>query len=188
MIGKGQAATLRLDISKTVAFSGHRKLPTGDELLQLKARLDTELDKALSDGYDTYLFGGAYGFDLLVAEHIIRRKRIRKMEIQDGKLVQVDKAPQMRLIAVLPFEEQAVKWSETDRIKYYDETLPFCDEVITLSVRYHKDCYQDRNKWMITHSSRLICYYDNGQISGTGQTFRMAERNGHAIFNIYHPN
>ena len=57
---------------KTVCFTGHRteKLPQGDGLVLLRKRLANEIERALQDGYDTFLFGGAYGFDLMAAEVI----------------------------------------------------------------------------------------------------------------------
>ena len=53
------------DKQKTVCFSGHRQLPKGEALEKLKERLKAEISKAVNDGYDTFIFGGAIGFDLL---------------------------------------------------------------------------------------------------------------------------
>ena len=61
---------------RTVCFTGHRseKLPKGDALERLRQRLSEEIEKAIQDGYDTFLFGGAYGFDLMAAEEVLKKK------------------------------------------------------------------------------------------------------------------
>lgn len=174
MLGRYQAAMFKTDKTRTVCFSGHRELPTGDEQNALRERLNDAIGEAIEDGYNTFLFGGAIGFDLLCAELILKRKRIIKLE-----------HPQrIRLVAVLPFEEQAAKWSESDREIYYD-TLPQCDEVITLSTHYHDKAYYDRNKWMVDRSGRLICYFTGSPRSGTGQTVRLAREQGLEIINLH---
>ena len=51
---------------KTVCFTGHRseKFPKGEALENLRTRLADEIEKVIQDGYNTFLFGGAYGWDL----------------------------------------------------------------------------------------------------------------------------
>ncbi|WP_409968346.1 hypothetical protein RFF05_17835 [Bengtsoniella intestinalis] len=39
---------------------------------------------------------------------------------------------------------------------------------------------------MVDHSDKIVTYYDGGFRSGTGQTVRMAQRNGLDIINLYH--
>ena len=117
---------------KTVCFTGHRteKLPQGDGLVLLRKRLANEIERALQDGYDTFLFGGAYGFDLMAAEEVLKKKTL--IELQNPR--------QIRLIAVIPFEEQAARFSVADHELYY-EIMPKCDEVITLNTHYYNQCY-----------------------------------------------
>ncbi len=57
--------------------------------------------------------------------------------------------------------------------------------MITLTVRYHKDCYKDRNQYMVGNSSKLISYWAVSFRSGTDQTVRMAERQNLEIINLY---
>ncbi len=63
----------------------------------------------------------------------------------------------LKLIAVVPFEEQA---------------------------RYHQGCYYERNRYMVDHSSRMMCYYD-GDKGGTEYTVKYAEQNNLQITNLY---
>ena len=97
---------------KTVCFTGHRseKLPKGEALGNLRTRLADEIEKAIQDGYNTFLFGGAYGWDLMAAEEVIKKKTV--IDLQNPRRI--------RLIAVIPFEEQAVRYSLSDHERYYE--------------------------------------------------------------------
>ncbi|MGE4485787.1 MAG: SLOG family protein [Oscillospiraceae bacterium] len=161
---------------RTICFSGHRreKMPKGKALEVLEERLVGEIEKAIGDGYDTFLFGGCYGFDLTAAAMVLSRKR--RIDFLNPRRI--------RLIAIIPFENQALHWRESDRALYYD-IMPQCDDVITLSLRYHDKCYADRNQYMTERSSRLICYWDGELRSGTAQTIRMAQNQGMEIINLY---
>jgi uncharacterized phage-like protein YoqJ len=161
---------------KTVCFSGHRseRLPKSTEGLDmLKKRLYEEIDKAVNDGFDTFIFGACYGFDLMCAEIVLLRKKV--MRQSDPKRI--------CLIAAIPYEEQASKWSEHDRELYFN-TLSKCDEVLTLSTKFNKNCYHKQNRYMVDSSSRLICYYEGGR-SVTGNTVNYAKEKECEIINLY---
>jgi uncharacterized phage-like protein YoqJ len=161
---------------KTVSFSGHRseRLPKSTEGLdELRSRLYEEIDKAVDDGFDTFIFGACYGFDLMCAEIVLLRQMV--IRHSDPKRI--------RLIAAIPFEEQASKWSKLDRELYFN-TLSKCDEVITISTKFNMNCYHKRNRYMVDNSSRLICYYDGGR-SGTGYTVNYAQEKECEIINLY---
>lgn len=164
------------DRNKTLCFSGHRseKLPKGRNQFNLMMKsLIYEINKAIMDGYDTFMFGACYGFDLICAEQVLLRKQI----IRHTDPVNIN------LIAVVPFEEQASRWKAKDRKKYFN-ILSKCDEIITLSTHYQSGCYHERNRYMADNSSRLICYYD-GSSGGTRYTIEYAESMSIPIINIY---
>lgn len=48
---------------------------------------------------------------------------------------------------------------------------------VCLAKSYYPQVYYDRNKWMIEHSSLLICYQSSGR-GGTAYTVNSAEKNG----------
>lgn len=161
--------------AKTTCFSGHKteKLPKRKTEFDLMIQsLICEIDKAISDGYDTFMFGACYGFDMICAEQILMRKQI---------VLPTDPI-NINIIAVVPFEEQAAKWKEKDRERYFN-ILSRCDEVITLNKHYQSGCYHERNRYMVDNSSRLICYYD-GSCGGTGYTVEYAEDKNMHIINI----
>lgn len=160
----------------SICFSGHRseKLPQSKKQLEkLKERLWEEIDEAIADGVNTFYFGACYGFDLLCADTVLKRKKVIKPN--DPK--------EIRLIAVIPFEEQAKKWDETNRDMYYD-ILQKCDEALMLNTYYCPGCYNQRNRYMVDQSSKMICYYDGGK-GGTAYTVKYAEQNNLHIKNLY---
>lgn len=161
---------------KTICFSGHRseRLPkTFEGLEELRITLYEEIDKAINEGFDTFIYGTCYGFDLMCAEIVLLHKMV--MKYNNPKYI--------RLIAAIPFEEQPSKWSEHNRELYFD-ILSKCDEVITISTRFNFNCYHKRNRYMVDNSSRLICYYDSGG-SGTGYTINYAQEKESEIINLY---
>ena len=166
---------IMINRNKTLCFSGHRtvKLPKDkDKLTYLLQDLSIEIDKAISEGYDTFIFGACYGFDLLCAEQVLLRK----------KIIQYKNPVNIKLIAVVPFEEQAVKWKEQDRDKYFN-ILSKCDDVVILNKHFKTGCYHERNRYMVDNSNRLICYYD-GSGGGTRYTIEYAKRRSIQIVNL----
>ena len=161
--------------NKTLCFSGHRteKLPKGkNEFNLMKQNLMYEIHKATSEGYDTFMFGACYGFDLICAQQILMRKQV----------IRHTDPTNIKLIAVVPFEDQAAKWKEQDRDKYFD-VLSKCDDVIVLNKHYKSGCYHERNRYMVDNSSKLICYYD-GSSGGTRYTVGYAKKQSIEIINL----
>ncbi len=159
-----------------LCFSGHRseRLPKSkDKMENLKLRIGEEVDRAIKEGSDTFYFGACYGFDLLCADIVLNRKRV--IQITEPKII--------KLIAVVPYEEQPKNWNEVKREIYFT-TLAQCDEVITLNAKYHQGSFHQRNRYMVDHSSKMICYYD-GSKGGTAYTVKYAEKNKLEIINLY---
>ncbi|MFA6782773.1 MAG: SLOG family protein [Sedimentibacter sp.] len=162
--------------NKTLCFSGHRtkKLPKNNmEFSDLLQALSTEIDKAIFEGYDTFIFGACYGFDLICAEQVLLCKQI----------IQYINPVNIKLIAAAPFEEQAAKWKEQERDKYFS-ILSKCDDVIILNKHFRTGCYHERNRYMVDNSSKLICYYD-GSGGGTRYTLEYAEKRSIKIVNLF---
>lgn len=153
------------EVAKTACFSGHRSKrlsQTVEDMGKLQISIYEEIDQAVIEGYDTFIFGACYGFDLLCAEMVLLRKKVMRKEDPE----------QIRLIAAVPFPEQAMKWSQQEQRRYH-EILEQCDEVIHICEKHSLNCYRKRNRYMVDNSSRLICYYD-GKSSGTASTVRYA--------------
>ena len=84
------------NIEKTCFFAGHRPYkftyePEQEErfLTTLKNSINKTVLEAFDNGYDTFLCGGAIGFDIMCAESVIELKK---------------EFPEVRLVCMLPFE------------------------------------------------------------------------------------
>lgn len=155
---------------KTACLTGHRpkSLPWGyDESKESCVMFKKELKKiflgAIDYGISTFLTGMAEGFDMIGAEILLNIRKNRNIKV----------------IAIVPCVGQELKW-KTDQQKRYKTILKRCDDVITLSDRYTPTCMNDRNKFMVEHSSICVACW-NGKPSGTGNTVRFAKQNGNKI-------
>jgi hypothetical protein len=57
----------------TICFCGHRseKLPIYlEEMEELQVSIYDEIDKAISEGFDTFIFSACYGFDFIFADMV----------------------------------------------------------------------------------------------------------------------
>ena len=55
---------------KTCCFTGHRNIPRGEEAA-VRARVREEALRQMARGIDTFLVGGAVGFDMFVTEYLL---------------------------------------------------------------------------------------------------------------------
>ena len=109
-----------MDRRKTVCFSGHRSEKmhlSAEDMEKLHIRLYNEIDQAVDNGYDTFLFGACCGFDLLCAEMVLLCQKVKKAS---GKRI--------RLIAAVPFTTQSSNLDE-ERQKQYQDILAMCDKI-----------------------------------------------------------
>lgn len=107
---------------------------------------------AIKYGLKTFLTGMAEGFDMIGAEI----------------LFELRKSYNIKVIAIVPCLGQELGWKPSQQERY-KRILSQCDDVIVLSDHYYKNCMNDRNKYMVDHSSVCIACW-NGGPSGTGNT------------------
>ncbi len=156
------------DKSVSVCFSGHRNIPLKYRMW-LKRQLKTEIATAYDDGYRRFYCGMAMGFDLLAAEAVL--------SLRSG-------LPDLQLIATIPCPGQSERWSDGMKV-LYDTILRNSDDVVILSRHYYHGCMLRRNDYMVSHSLRLIAWYDGKPGGGTFYTCRKAAANGLSIINLY---
>jgi uncharacterized phage-like protein YoqJ len=149
---------------KSACFTGHRNL--GSDLN--RGRLVRCIEKAISKGCDTFICGGALGFDTYAAEEIIKLKKSH---------------PEIELHLYLPCKDQEARWSERDKEKYY-EILKCADYVDCPDTPYYDGCMRARNYKMVDNSSLCISYLKDNVKSGTAQTVRYACQNGLFLCNL----
>lgn len=152
---------------KVCCFTGHRpqKLPFGlneqdERCIRLKEALREEIVRMIQEnGVTDFISGMAIGTDVFAAEIVLELKK---------------QYPQLWLECTIPCENQAAKWREADRDRYFD-IISRCDKETLLQTRYTPDCMQNRNKYMVDKSDYVIAVWD-GTPSGTGNTMRYAKK------------
>ena len=155
---------------KKVFFTGHRDSNVYTEDMYKAKDL---LCKLVIEGARDFYAGGARGWDLTFEEFVIDLRE--------------DHFPMIKLHLVLPCppEEQTKGWKDYDK-KLYQKMLKSADSIEIVSEHYSKDCMKKRNERLVKLGDICVCYYnEKHRCSGTGQTVRMAEKQGKEIINIY---
>ena len=152
---------------KTCCVSGHRQIAEGERDPLANAALTVMESLMTEQGVDTFLLGGALGFDTLAAQLVLLLKHIN---------------PQLRMVLVLPCQNQDKYWSPTDRAIYRD-MIQRADDVIYTAAAYHNGCMQKRNRYMVEHSRFCLCYCQKST-GGTAYTMQYAVKKGLTVINI----
>jgi len=155
--------------TKSVCFTGHRKMKTSPKLEKTLA--DTLKELIEKENVTTFYAGGAVGWDTICAKTVIRLKK----EYPFIKLA---------LILPCPAEEQTKLWSEDNKTLYY-KILNHADSVECVSGKYFTGCMKLRNERLVLLSDICVCYFDGSSKSGTSQTVRIATECGLQIINLF---
>ncbi|MCI8477594.1 MAG: DUF1273 domain-containing protein [Oscillospiraceae bacterium] len=158
----------------TCCFTGHRpeKLPWHDQeedprCLALKDRLSVAVAEAYDGGMRHFMCGMALGADFYFCEAVLALRAQR---------------PGITIEAVIPCEEQAARWKERDRNRYF-HLVSLCDMESLVQRRYDRGCMLRRNRYMVDRSSKLIAVY-NGVLGGTMYTVSYAMKKGLEIVTL----
>jgi len=151
---------------KTCCFTGHRKIPVSEYGI-LKSKLKDVIISLIERGVIYFGAGGGLGFDTLAAETILELKT---------------EYPIIKLILVLPCENQTYNWNVKD-IKIFNDIKSKCDKYVYISKNYTRDCMFKRNRHLVDNSSVCVCY-KNKDSGGTAYTVRYAEEKKLEIINI----
>ncbi len=152
----------------TAAFTGHRWYDSSRKQCVIE-KLEVCVREAYKNGITNFISGMAIGFDLLAAELVLSLKQ---------------ECPAITLTAALPFGEQASRFNERNKSRYY-KCLSQADDIVILSNDYTAKCYLERDRFMVEHSSLLIACYDGRNKGGTFWTVNYAARIGKNVINIY---
>lgn len=151
---------------KTACFTGHRpeKLPGGSsdspEARVIKSVLYSRISEAVNDGYDTFITGMQRGVDLWAGEIVLSLAADLPLKI----------------IAALPYRDIGSSFRGADKWAF-GRIMSAASETVVISESYTRACMQQRNRFMVDNSSRLIAVIGNEK-SGTGQTLRYAVNQG----------
>ena len=151
----------------TCCFTGHRILGSD---FNLKKLYDSALYLHKNKSVDTFICGGALGFDTKAASVIMLLK-------QQGYNV--------KLHIYAPCNNQSEKWGNYDK-RVYEDLLCNADCVDMVDRPYFDGCMKNRNYKMVDNSAYCIAYYrEQGSFrSGTGQTVRYAKKQGLTVINV----
>ncbi len=149
----------------TCCFTGHRVLGRDfsyDRLYRTVVKLINE------HGVNTFIAGGAIGFDTAAAEAVLQAK---------------EQGYDVALHIYVPCRNQSERWNSLDKARY-EKILKRADYIDMNDAPYYDGCMQERNYKMVDASSFCLCYF-NGKRSGTGQTVRYATKSGLKVGNLY---
>ena len=138
--------------NKAVCFIGYKreKLPTDKNSIDnLELLLEEQIKQAAEENFRDFYFSTNYGFDFIAITTALIYNVFKYNK----------KGKHINIIAVVPFDTQADGWSKKYKENYYD-IISRCDRVITLSEYYKDGCINEKNKFIVDNSSRLICYCD----------------------------
>lgn len=152
---------------KTCCFTGHREIPL-NECDKIQNALEQTIIFLIKKGVCYFGAGGALGFDTMAALTILKLK---------------ETYPHIKLILVLPCENQTYKWSQND-IDLYNVIKTKCDKYVYTSKYYYNGCMFKRNKHLVDNSKYCICYMKK-ETGGTAFTVNYALEKGLVIYNIY---
>jgi len=161
--------TIKTIKEQTCAFTGHRpeSFSFGDneespECIAIKERLVSAIEGMIAKGVDTFISGAAKGVDTWAMEAVL--------ELRETKY------PHIKLIAAIPYTNQAKAWSEEEKQRY-ERLTNACTKVV-LSEKYYRGCLLVRNRFMVDNSDHLIAVYNGSNKGGTAYTLKYADKHG----------
>lgn len=157
-----------MERESTCCFTGHRpdKLPWRDDekdprCVALKERLTAAVEEAYDKGMRHFICGMARGADFYFCEAVLALRERR---------------PGVTVEAALPCEEQAARWKERDRNRYFS-LVAQCDYETMVQHHYDKGCMLRRDRYMVDRSAMIIAVY-GGVLGGTMYTLAYAMKKG----------
>ncbi len=134
---------MTINKEQTVAFTGNRALTTStsrpDANLEnvIRTELSFILEDCYRDGKLNYLSGMAVGWDMICGEEVLKLRA---------------KYPDVKLIAVVPFEGQEAQFSQSEKRRYHN-LLNEADEAIVIwKEDYTPAAYHKRNDFLVENA------------------------------------
>lgn len=119
---------------------------------KIKARICFLIGTLSTQGYDSFYVNCEYGIPLWTAEFLAAVKRFRDIKLH----------------IIIPYEDQAVKWEEEHRDRYFIVHQK-ADDVVLANTQYHPDCYREADQMMIDKSHLLVICGEEGELPGAAQ-------------------
>jgi len=138
----------------TCCLIGHNKLY--DDESQIRQWILECVLKAVEGGYIHFICGGSVGFDMLAAEVIVELKK-------SGHKILLELA--------LPFKNEFKPLRERLLFSLIETNA---DMVTYVNDNYSKNCYTERNKYMVDNSA-LVVVYNRECLGGVFNTVEYAK-------------
>lgn len=149
-------------------FTGHRPEKLHADESTICTALDQAIDAAIADDFTTFISGMARGVDIWAAEIVLHKRQYN---------------PALHLICACPYPGFELRWTP-EWVERYRSVLDAADLVRFICPAFTMASYQQRNEWMVDHSSRVIAVF-NGEAGGTRNTILYAQRKSHCFSIIY---
>ena len=135
---------------KTCCFTGHRIVANDFN----EDVLSRGIEYVIKQGVDTFICGGAMGFDTLCALAVLKAKK---------------KHPHISLHIYAPCNNQSEKWGLKDRATY-KKILKKADFVDMPDESYFDGCMKIRNYKMVDASAFCAAFGGGGHVAAAGCT------------------
>lgn len=153
--------------NKACSFTGHRTIPVAHRDMVAVRLNDTLVHLIEKKGVDTFIAGGALGFDTTAALAVLSLKNVY---------------PSIKLILAIPCENQTKGWSDK-AVALYNDIMKKADEVIYTGKEYTSGCMHVRNRFMVDNSEYCVAYKTR-ESGGTAYTYKYALEQGKTVINI----
>ncbi len=145
-------------------FTGHRTLASDfDE----KTLFDC-IENLCKKGVDTFICGGALGFDMVAGFAVLKLK---------------EKYENIKLWLYFPCLDQDARWQDEDK-KRRKELIKKADYIDCPKIPYNATVMKTRNYKMVDASDYCVAYFNGKFVSGTAQTIRYAKKTGIEVINL----
>ncbi len=151
---------------QTCCFVGHRLIPK-EKRRGIRKKLEWAICTLIELGVTTFLTSGTLGFDIMAAGTVLRLKRA---------------FPHIRLILVLPQENQIRHWRDSS-IANYRLIREHADGVIFLLRQNGAGHTEERMQYLAEHSDWCICYL-SGEVGETRNTVEYLKSQAIPLVNI----
>lgn len=158
------------DKAHSCCFTGHRYIAEKD-MAYLKSQIKAEVFSLYLTGINTFISGGALGFDMLCEECV--------KEIKDE-----NSSLDIKLFLYFPCTDQDKKWPYEKKFQYNMLKCAADGFTFVTNAPYTNDCMRKRNYKMVDDSSCCIAYF-SGRHGGTAQTVSYAKKNNVRVINLY---
>ena len=138
---------------KSCCVTGHRSIHF-NQIEFVKASLRNIVLDLISQGYTNFISGFAEGVDLYFASIIVELKNDHNITLEGA----------------IPYRNR-LNTNDAE----FNRLFKCCDRVMIVQEVYSKQCFLERNRYMVDKSEKVIAVYDGRDTGGTLYTINYAK-------------